>query len=186
MCPDRQIISSFVDGELTGRWSVVIEQHVSGCSRCRGIIEGYRTIGKRLRSASLPAVQLSKGQVWRRLLTSGEDLILAKLPVWKRRISVPIPAMAASLALVLVLGLGLIFAVLRSGLSTMKISTEPSGLTEVHIAAPVQDMERLLAALEGQTDGRDVLIRLPENSEFFIFSEPVLLRAAEYRRRLEP
>ena len=186
MCPDKQILSSFVDGELAGRWETVIEKHVFNCSRCREIVDRYHAIDKQLASLTTPNLSQSKSRVWQLLVAAREELILSTPPFWRRRISVPVPALAAAFTLVLVLGFALFFNLYRNGLSTMKITTEPSGLTEVQVAAPIQDMERLLAALESQTGNTEVLIQLPEDSEFLVFSEPVLLKAADYRRGLNP
>lgn len=186
MCPDKQTLSAYLDGELGDRWSVIIENHLTECSTCRGVVEGFEIVRKRMLELGLPEQYVSKTRVWSRLELYRDNDSIRLPPLWKRRLNLPLPLVAGVFTLIAVLGFSLFISLARDRVSTMKITTAPSGLTEVQVAAPIQDLERLLSRLDKQDGSRDIFIQLPSDSEFFVFSEPVLLRATEYRGRLGP
>jgi hypothetical protein len=66
----------------------------------------------------------------------------------------------------------------------MSIKKQPSGVTEVQVAAPIEDLEQLLKSLDREPGNQQIIITLPEDTEFLQFSEPKMLRADEYSRRL--
>lgn len=185
MCPDKQTLSAYLDSELGNRWTVFVEKHLAGCSKCRGVVDEFERVHRRLLEFGLPEQYVSKTRVWSRLELFREN-VPSQLPLWKRRLTLPLPLAAGVFALIAVLGFSLFFVIARNSVGTVKITKAPSGLTEVQVAAPIQALERLLSRLEKQDSSREIFIQLPSDSEFFIFSEPVLLRAAEYRGSLGP
>ena len=186
MCPDKQTLSAYLDGELGSRWSEFVENHLTGCLKCREVVEGFERVHQRLLELGLPEQYVSKIRVWSRLELYRQNRRLQSLPLWKRRLDLPLPLVAGVFALVAVLGFSLFLSLTGESVGTMKITKAPSGITEVQVAAPIQDLERLLSSLEKQDSSREIFIQLPSDSEFFIFSEPVLLRAAEYGGSLGP
>jgi hypothetical protein len=48
MCPDRQILSVYLDGELPSPWKEKLEKHLEICVRCRERLEAYRKISRLL------------------------------------------------------------------------------------------------------------------------------------------
>lgn len=54
-CADcRELISAFIDGEVSPRERFELRTHLATCSECRAVLESYRSIGDRIRS--LPPV----------------------------------------------------------------------------------------------------------------------------------
>ena len=103
--------------------------------------------------------------------------------MWRTRISVPLPAVAAMLVLFLGMGGVLIYFSTRPNFPFMSIKREPSGVTEVQVAAPIEDLEQLLRSLDREAVNQEIIINLPEDTEFLQFGEPKMLRADEYSRR---
>jgi hypothetical protein len=104
--------------------------------------------------------------------------------LWRRRISLPVPALAAMFFVFLGMGGLLIFLSTRPNFPFMSIKKQPSGVTEVQVAAPIEDLEQLLKSLDREPGNQQIIITLPEDTEFLQFSEPKMLRADEYSRRL--
>jgi hypothetical protein len=121
-------------------------------------------------------------RVWNRLKAESVSSEARMLPFFKRRVPVPLPLAAAAAVLIVLLGFSSVFLMTRGNLRMMKIITEPSGSKEIQVAAPIEDLEVILKSLESQEFKRETIIELPENSQFFILGEPVLLRADEFTR----
>jgi hypothetical protein len=104
--------------------------------------------------------------------------------LWRKRISIPVPAIAAVLAVLLGMGGLLIFLSTRPNFPFMSIKRQPSGITEVQVAAPIEDLEQLLKSLDNGPGHERIIITLPEDTEFLQFGEPRMLRADEYSGKL--
>ena len=121
----------------------------------------------------------------RERLRSGHSLRLwRRRPLWRTRISVPVPAIAAMFLVFLGMGGLLIFLSTRPNFPFMSIRRQPSGVTEVQVAAPIEDLEQLLKSLDQEPWNQQIVITLPEDTEFLQFGEPRMLRADDYGRRL--
>ena len=105
-----------------------------------------------------------------------------RLPIWRRRIALPLPAAAAAAVLILALALALGVTSTRGGMRRMSIRRGPAGMTEVEVAAPVGDLERLLRSLDQQSPGQQVIITLPPHSNLLLMGAPRLLREADFGR----
>jgi anti-sigma factor RsiW len=44
MCPDRQILSVYLDEELPSPWKEKMEAHVSSCAECQAVLEKYQAV----------------------------------------------------------------------------------------------------------------------------------------------
>jgi hypothetical protein len=105
-----------------------------------------------------------------------------RLPVWRRRVALPLPAVAAAAVVILALALALGISSARNGLRRMSIRRGPAGMTEVEVAAPVRDLERLLRSLDQQSPSQEIIITLPPHSNLILMGQPRLLRAADFGR----
>ncbi|MDR0399752.1 MAG: zf-HC2 domain-containing protein [Treponema sp.] len=206
MCPDRQILSVYLDGELPSPWKDKMESHLASCPRCREIVESWRRVSGALRPPE-PGAD-SKDRVWEcisRRIKDGEESrrgpaedemfsaaagrrILTGL--WRRRVSLPFPAAAALVAAAL--------AAVTSSLilnssernsppipdSAALSALENAGIDmELNHIRPISDVSGVLQYLE-HTDSNDiVIIRLPESRNFQSAGEPKMLRAADYSPR---
>ncbi|MDR0599098.1 MAG: zf-HC2 domain-containing protein [Treponema sp.] len=186
MCPDRQILSVYFDGELNSPWKEKLENHLQNCSPCRGRLESYRVTRQRLAAgtdlSAGAAMERAMARVWEKTYLAGEN----RAPryrrgeggnFWTGYIAVPIPVAAAA-GLVMILALAALI-ILRQ---PVRAPAEPqlAGM-EVQDLAPVSDMASVLQYL-GTGDSSDmVIIRLP-GTTFKNAGEPQMLRAADYSR----
>jgi hypothetical protein len=119
-----------------------------------------------------------------RLLSRRSPRLRLRRPLWRTRISVPVPAIAAMCLVFLGMGGLLIFLGTRPNFPFMSIKRQPSGVTEVQVAAPIEDLEQLLKSLDQEPGNQQIIITLPADTEFLQFGEPRMLRADDYSRRL--
>jgi hypothetical protein len=104
-------LSEYVDGELGGVERAKLEAHLSGCARCRGLVDDLRRVVERarpLRDGSPPATDLWPGILARlepRDARGAKVTDLRRHPWFARRLTVSLPqALAAAAALVAVTG----------------------------------------------------------------------------------
>jgi anti-sigma factor RsiW len=196
MCPDRQILSVYFDGELPSPWKEKMERHLASCPACRGIIENWKRISGDLRGGEEDSG--AAGRVWEALCRRMEDLKgREEFPggegrrksLWRRTVILPFPAAAAmaaaAAAVVLVLG-SMAFRSSKGPVvpGPALSSLETAGIDmELNNIRPINDVSGVLQYLES-TDSNDiVIIRLPESRSFQSAGEPKMLRAADYSPR---
>jgi hypothetical protein len=196
MCPDRQILSLYRDGELPSPWKEKLEAHLDSCPACRDLVESWKRISGGLR---LEVDPLRAERVWERIggrIAAAEafpEAAVRERPalasLWRRRISVPLPAAAAlgatAAALVLLLG-SFWFGSFTKGVVPVSDSPfvvlESAGIDmELSDIRPSGDASGLFQYL-GDTDSNDeiVIIRLPESRSFQKAGEPMIIKAADY------
>jgi anti-sigma factor RsiW len=210
MCPDRQLLSVYLDGELPSPWKEKMESHLASCSLCQGAVESWKRISGEMRIEEDPR---SRERVWERIrlriedaeeskITGGEEAFRvfsgagrprdsrASESLWRRRVSLPFPAIAvmgaAAAAMVLVLGSILLKPSVQVPLipNAAISSLETAGIDmELNSIRPVSDVSGVLHYLESMDSDDIVIIRLPESRSFQSAGEPKMLRAADYSSR---
>jgi anti-sigma factor RsiW len=208
MCPDRQILSVYLDGELPSPWKEKLETHLAACPACREKLGTYRLISRRMEArgvaaqrelvtgeaeAALSAVDQAAGEARERVwlnITSSTNTGKRIIPfpgagvsgIWRRKISIPFPAaaaMAAAVAAAFVVVLA--SAWLRPAAAPLPQNTAVAAGIDLQGMIPVSDMNGVLQYL-GDTDAGDfVILRLPESRNFRSSGEPTILKAADYR-----
>jgi hypothetical protein len=190
MCPDRQIISLYLDGELPSPWDGKFEAHLESCEKCRAALAGYRNIKNYLLGNEEKALAEAQERVWQKLAVP--ELAVSREPrksmginrIWSRNISLPLPAAAAAalvfvvlFALVGVRSLSRPAPVLQEQMTASGIGLNDNGMVSI------QDMAGVLQYLSSQDNGDFMVIRLPESRTFSRVGEPALINAADYSRR---
>jgi hypothetical protein len=183
-CPNPDLLSAFFDGEVESPWSEKIREHVDSCTRCRELMARLGFVREVLLADEEPPVVGPLERTRERLLSRRPPRLRRRRPLWRTRISVPVPAIAAMCLVFLGMGGLLIFLGTRPNFPFMSIKRQPSGVTEVQVAAPIEDLEQLLKSLDREPGNQQILITLPEDTQFLQFGEPRMLRADEYSRRL--
>ncbi|MDR1972487.1 MAG: zf-HC2 domain-containing protein [Treponema sp.] len=188
MCPDRQILSVYLDGELPSPWKEKMESHLSSCARCRETIETWERISSGLREGEGPG---PGERVWERICGRIEaaDTLAGSPALWRRRVSLPLPAAAAlgaAAAVLLFVSSSLLLKPAGPALipdSAISV-LETAGIDmELKNIGPFSDVSGVLQYLES-TDSNDiVIIRLPESRSFQTSGEPKIIRAADYSSR---
>jgi len=185
LCPDRQLLSVYFDGEMPSPWKEKMESHIAVCPQCARRLEAYRRISP---AADEGTVEAARERVWRKLEQRAGSAAYpaaawpAAVPmVWRRRISIPLPAAAA-----------IVLFIALSALITLKI-TRPAENSGIPLAAetdfatpdiiPISDMEDVLQYLGNRDNGEIIIVRLPESRNFVNYGEPAIIKAADYSRQ---
>ena len=196
MCPDRQIISLYLDEELPSPWKEKMETHLESCAQCRSVLAGYRNLGKSLGDLSDETVQAAQERVWKKitapeLVVTGEsagkpgEKTIYRRPmkrVWSRNITLPLPVAAAAAAVIIIAFFTLMG--IRGGSQPapqQAIAAADIGFDD-YTTVPVQDMNDVLKYLSSQDSGDFMVVRLPESTRFSRTGDPALINAADYSR----
>ncbi|MDR1617513.1 MAG: zf-HC2 domain-containing protein [Treponema sp.] len=178
MCPDREILSVYLDGELPSPWREKLESHLEGCARCRERLEGYRVVRRVVldRPADPGLMEAAKERIRAGLEKRGPCPRRLSAGIWRRRITVPIPAAAAAAAVFIVI-LALAW-IRRPALRDpdMAVAAE----IDMRGIIPVSDMNGVLQYLGGEDAGNYVILRLPESRSFTSAGEPLIIKEADY------
>jgi hypothetical protein len=196
MCPDRQLLSVYLDGEMPSPWKEKLEEHLAGCSLCAKKLEEYERLSIKPGKEEEAYISAVKDRVWQKLEPQSTEVKITRYPsregirprytenLWQRRISIPLPAAAAAAAILVIAALAFIITPRSTGVvqpTTMSIASEAE--FEIPGIIPIADMESVLQYL-GMQDSNEVLIlRLPENRNFINYSEPTIIKAADYSQQ---
>ncbi|MDR2020293.1 MAG: zf-HC2 domain-containing protein [Treponema sp.] len=178
MCPDRQILSVYHDGELPSPWKEKMESHLEACPECRDRLDRYRLILRDL-TVEESSIEAPKERIWRSLNDRIRGPGFRPHRFWSRTVPVPLPAAAAAAA-VLVFALAMLFA----GRSFVKVEDVPvaAGMGVDLQNIPASDFNGMFQYLGGEDSADIVIIRLPESRSFTSLGEPALVKAADYSR----
>lgn len=181
-CPNGELLSAYFDGEVDSPWSERLAEHVAGCDRCRESLERLRALRGLLQRDADPDCLAARERTLRQL---PQESARKRHPLWaatRATLTVPWPAAAAVLAVVLVMAGFLAYFSVHPGYGRLSIRRQPTGVTEVQVAAPIKDLEYLLRSLDAASLAQEIVITLPEDSTFILFGEPRLLHEAEFAR----
>jgi len=179
MCPDREIISAYLDGEIEAPWNAAIAEHLASCPACASLHAGLTETGRILREEQLADWRAPMERV-RRALRSHIPPQRREVPLWERKVSISLPMAALTAALLLFLGATLVVTQLRPRVGLVRITKAPAGGTEIQISAPISELETLLKSVGAQDAAREDVILLPKNIRLLPVGEPRMGKAAEF------
>jgi len=169
-CPKGKVLSAYLDGEEKAAQDIA--RHLEGCPTCRAALARLERVRERLEGDPSPQAVMPPLPQFRP----------RPVPLWRRRITLPLPAAAGAALAIVALGIALIATAGHDPLSWMSIRRAPTGATELIVAAPVEDLEQLLRTLDRSTQAQELVIQLPADSRLIMEGEPQLMRAADYSR----
>jgi hypothetical protein len=190
-CPDRQILSVYLDGELPSPWKEKMEAHLGECPQCREKLEAFQGISRALEgSGAARAAEAARERVWAAITQNGlpgNPAIRRHPSLWRRTVSVPLPAAALAAAAAVFI---IVFAAAWTRSAVVPLSPDAgpvlsdgsSGIDlDLQGIMPVSDISGVLQYL-GNTDAGDiVIIHLPPDSgNFRSFGEPTIIKASDY------
>jgi len=209
MCPDQQLISIYIDGELPSPWKEKLESHLKSCSLCREKLESFkqlhelfkkdttekRTYIERIvdepeyeRTYTEEEMRKSKDKVWNNL--ESKRHFRPQNRIWRRRVSFSVPALASAAAAAIVI-VALVAALWLRGeqVSTNAIAGSRSDDRVDFILAVEDEIPGIMPVssdLSGVlqylgADGSNILIVLPKDKNFSRNGEPSIIRAADIR-----
>jgi anti-sigma factor RsiW len=176
MCPDRQILSVYLDQELPSPWKEKMEAHLAECPACKARLDRYTLLSQGF-AESGPDPENHKDAVWRRLREK-QGKIPARPLLWRRSVSIPLPAAAAAAA---ALVFAFVFLLSEKPAVQIQDTAVAAGMDVQGIAA--QDISGVLRYLGSEDTADIVIIRLPESKSFTSLGEPTIIKAADYSRR---
>lgn len=204
MCPDRDLISAYVDGEVPSPWSERLEEHLASCPECAALAKSYSLLGESLRAetggadeaalarsvvrgrerldflldtASPVGVPAAPSRPLRRL-SRGFAAALSS-PAWRRSVSLPLPLAAAAAVLVILLG-GATAALAFRPAKNYGVQSVASGeiIPQQSLAQPAS-MDELLRYLDSSQGQVTLTINLPTNTSFGSAGKPVIMREGQ-------
>ena len=193
MCPDPQLLSIYVDGEIPSPWDEKMDAHLKECPACREKVENFKRLRELInkdpsaKKTSEEELLKSKEKIWRRIEEKRRFVSYPR--VWQRRISIPLPIAAAA---AIIIALIVVFfsrggQILNNGFAGIKANTEVFRVLAAEEEIPgiipsATDLNGVLQYLG--TDGSEIIIlKLPESKNFSRLGEPAIIRAADYSRR---
>ncbi|MCL2443275.1 MAG: hypothetical protein FWD13_07395 [Treponema sp.] len=165
MCPEPQLLSIYVDGELPSPWDEKLESHLNECSICREKLESFKKLHDLLkkdtnvrrtivdkRIIKLPSTGNEPKEHHQEFLEEPELVDAVKKRVWKnlssrqhyrtnkriwkRKLSIPIPAIAAAaIAITLMTGLLVYSATVSLNDDLIKKQNEAAERVNFNLAA---------------------------------------------------
>lgn len=177
MCPDRELLSALVDGEVASPWRESLERHLEACPPCSTYVEELSS----LRSAFTKDAG-SMDQVAARVRARVYDGVLigssARIPVWARRLSIPVPAAAAAALVFSALALALAMSGARN--SELRMAVQ-NAVAPVPVASSGPAMDSIFEFLARQEGGVNITISLPSGNFAGASGEPFIIREVDYR-----
>jgi anti-sigma factor RsiW len=172
MCPDRQLLSAFADGEIPEPFAARVRSHVGACPECAKVVQGYALISNRLKAAPEPSFSQSQGRI-REELELREGMPNRGPSAWHRSVSIPLPLAAGiAAAFTLLLALSLLYRPVSSAPYPQRAYVaQGEGNTGV-INAQGVDFQLLKNA---QASGAEFNIVIPGNQVFSYSGEPELI-----------
>ncbi|WP_461246016.1 anti-sigma factor family protein [Treponema sp. R6D11] len=193
MCPDPQLLSIYVDGELPSPWKEKMDAHLKECPACREKFENFRKIREMFskdasaKKINESEIQSSKEKIWRNIEAKRRFTPYPR--IWRRRISISIPAAAAAAVIIALITMFLSGGgkILNNGFAGKKANSNEN----IILAAEEEIPEILPAATDlngvlqylGADSSDIIILRLPESRNFSRAGEPAIIRAADYSRR---
>ena len=201
MCPTKEILSIYYDGELPIPFQEKVKAHVAACSDCAGLIAGFSAMssgfGSKHEAAALDAAQ---HRVWAKLETAvtfrRTSSLAAASPwrtIWRREVRLPLPVAAAA-ALLVIFAAALFIKItnlsqelpLVAGVEDVETLID-SGAMEAQSAGgllPVSNIHDVLQYLEDDGESNILIIKLPESKNFNRYGEPRLINASDHPRSM--
>lgn len=165
MCPERALLSPYVDHEVEARAAQRIEAHVAQCRACRRRLRAYQRVSHALLESGEPDVAAAADRVWRRL-DLARQAAWRQASFWTRGVRVSAPAaVAAMVGVTLLITTVALWA--RIGDSRSELANLAGGV------------DRAAGLAEARPAPAEIVIRLPAESQFLQLGQPAILREAE-------
>lgn len=130
ICPDKIVISEYVDGQLPSPWKEKLEQHIAECPKCNAELEKYKKLGAILKQPGIEETRdfdydLSFKKLDAKLhdvKKHGSRTEEVKTHFWHKTIRLPAPMLVAAVLVVLFLPPFTFFAAMSQKQQTQSIA----------------------------------------------------------------
>ncbi len=184
MCPKDEIISAYLDGEVETPWKEKLKEHFSECSKCAKRLSEIQSISYLLKQDKEPDCQPALQRVHRRIYFHSSESTHRiggqqekDLPFWRRRVHIPMPAAVLLSVVLFILFASFFFFMGQNNTQMAHKGPELYNSQPIQVTVPIEgleagDLEVLLKLLNNKDFSQEVLMELPEDSQFTVFGEP--------------
>ncbi|MCL2705940.1 MAG: zf-HC2 domain-containing protein [Spirochaetaceae bacterium] len=172
MCPDKEILSAFIDNELEDKIKEDVQNHIAVCKKCALELESFKYLHTFCYDElTLDQIKNAEEKVWQKISHAIKPKP-KKLNIWHRRIAIPIPVMAAAVLIFVSAVLSLYLV----SFNKINNNYESKFNYSESISFEKEEDFRLF-----ETDQvLDVDLSLPESTIFMISGSPRLMREVDY------
>ncbi|HEY9593689.1 MAG TPA: hypothetical protein VHE79_04380 [Spirochaetia bacterium] len=182
MCPDRDVLSAWIDGEVSSPWNRVIADHIASCQRCAAEHERLLSVRRALREEPAPDFTASMERVRRRLLAPAPTVVDETPAVWRRHVSLPLPVAVLAAVMLVTLGVAVAIMATRTNMGYVRVTRAPSSGTEYQFTVPYDRVEALLKSVGGGDASIESVMTLPKNMKLTPVGQPRMVRETELAR----
>ncbi len=181
MCPDRELLSAWIDGEVPSPWRETIERHIGSCDACSAAaasMRGVRALFASDADALGASASRSKARVEERLSFAAVRGAPRPGSFWSGRFAVPFPVAAAAALALAMLGLALVGTGRRNAELRMAVQR---AYDATPVAASGMGIESVIDYISKQDSAVSINITLPANAFGGSAGEPFIVREADYQ-----
>jgi hypothetical protein len=185
VCPDVDVLSAYFDREVGYPWNKELEDHISGCESCRQKLAEFKKLKAALKASPDPDYTIPMERVRKNITLITKKKKIFRVPLWRKSVSFPLPVVAAA---VIVFCIGFLFMVsvmlsMGNKSEIIVIDDTGHGKKEFHIIGRnPEEIQALLESFEYKTSEEEAIIRLPDDSEYFLIGEPEIIKTVDYRK----
>ncbi len=181
MCPDRELLSAWTDGEVPSPWRETIERHIETCTTCSGVVTSMKRTHALLASdAALidAAAGSAHARVEERLGFATLRGAASSGAFWNRKYPVPFPVAAAAALVLAVLG----FALAESGRRNADLRMAVQRAFEATpVATSGMGIESIIEYISKQNSSVNINITLPAEAFGSVTGDPFIVREADFQ-----
>jgi hypothetical protein len=182
MCPDRQILSAYFDGEIPAPWSREIAAHTATCELCQARLDEMQETRSIMTGGDAHAWRAPMERVRRRILAH-VPVGRQKVGAWKRQVTLPLPVAVLAASLLLTFGITLAVLATRTNMGYIRVTRAPAGGTEYQFAVPYDKVEALLKSMGGADATIESVMTIPKSVKLIPVGEPRMGKAKEFPRK---
>ncbi len=176
MCPDNELLSAYIDGELDKKWELKISEHLTNCINCKQVIGEYKKQKDFLSSVQDIDIVSSKIKVWQSV---NRNIRKDKPGLWKKRFNLSLPSLAGATAVIFALSFFMYFSGNQQGINTATKQI----LSELNLPDGINSIEDYQAFIQLQGRILEFDFEMPSSTVFRINSEPAIIKATDNSRR---
>lgn len=181
MCPDKSILSAWFDGEVHGKWTDQISDHLENCRECSSYIAMLREQRTLLQSLPSPDFQESLERV--KIRIREKNTISGSTRFWQKRVPVPMAAAAAVVAATVALGTHMATAGNGNGVEVAKASDGNYNARMVSLPEDkVNEIFKKMEASDKDEFSSNSIVELPPDVSLIYNGESQLVRTAGFER----
>jgi anti-sigma factor RsiW len=181
MCPDRELLSAWTDGEVPSPWRETIERHLETCESCSQVVASMNKTHALFSSdAALidASSEHSRVRVEERLGFAAFHGSAPSGAFWARRYPVPFPVAAAAALVLAVLG----FALAESGRRNADLRMAVQRAFEATpVATSGMGIESIIEYISKQNSAVNINITLPAEAFGAVTGDPFIVREADFQ-----